>query len=74
MVPHQKTTVTSTERSQRNSEDNKSTDEKLLFVYSKGILYGNARFEEIRHRSSHFDEDVIYNEDVFREKCYHDFR
>ena len=31
-----------------NSEDKKSTNEKLLFVYSKGNVYGNARFEEIR--------------------------
>ena len=31
-----------------NSEDKKSTNEKLLFVYSKGNVYRNARFEEIR--------------------------
>ena len=64
MVPQQGTTITSTEKSQRNSENKKSNDEKLWFVYSKGIVDGNGRFEEIRHRSSHFDEDVICKEDA----------
>ena len=68
IVPQQRTTLTTTERSRRNSEDKKSTytNEKLLFLYSKEIVYENARFEEIRYSSSHFDEDVICNENVSR--------
>ena len=67
MVPHQRTTLTLTERSQRNSEDNKSTDENFFSSTRRELsmeMSGLKRFV----KSSHFDEGVICNEDAFRFK------